>query len=214
MCRFILLASPEPYDMRELAVQFAHMCQQSKCLDGDWQGDGWGMAWQDHEGAWQRHRSLAPIWTDADALADLPPTHHLIIHARAASFPYQKGHLSYNQPYVHGSHAFVFNGLIKGVRLPRKVPGSIGAAKIWWLVREQLDQGTPLQQALDHVYDLLAEHSSRIQACNMGLSNGREYVFCNGNPGGLDYYQIYQAQQDALHMASSEPFGDYAWHTS
>ncbi len=214
MCRFILLASPEPCDMREFAAQFAQMCQRSNCLDGDWQGDGWGLAWLDDNAAWQRHRSLEPIWTEPEAVQDIPLTRHLVMHARAASFPHQKGRIGYNQPYVHGAHAFVFNGLIKGVKLPRKVPGSIGAAKIWWLVREQLEQGASPQQALDHVYALLAEHSRAIQGCNLGLSNGQDYAFYNGNPSGLEYYQLHQAQHDTLRMVCSEPFGDYTWHTS
>jgi hypothetical protein len=29
-----------------------------------------------------------------------------------------KGHIAYNQPYVWGAYAFVFNGFIQGVRIP------------------------------------------------------------------------------------------------
>ena len=45
MCRFLLLSSDEPCEVREVMEQFARMCEQSTCLDGDWQGDGWGVAW-------------------------------------------------------------------------------------------------------------------------------------------------------------------------
>jgi hypothetical protein len=169
------------------------------------------MAWWHAQGAWHVHRSLAPIWTEMDAVQHLPPTRHLVVHARSASFPQHKGNPAYTQPYVHEPYAFVFNGLITGVRLSWKVPGAIGAEKVWYLVRQQLDQGVPPQHALQQVYTFLACHSRDIRACNMGLSNGREYVFYNGNPSGTAYYQLYQAQRDPLRMVCSEPFGTWAW---
>ena len=214
MCRFLLRSSSQPHDPRDEVVHFARMCQHSHCLDGDWQGDGWGVAWWQDGTGWQRYRSVAPIWTEMEALPDLPPTRHLVVHARAASFPQHKGKLVYSQPYVWESYAFVFNGLIKGVRLPRKVPGSIGAAKIWHLVQEQLQRGAPLQTALQHVYTTLEEHSSVIQACNMGLSDGQTFAFYNGNPSGNDYYQLHQVHDGSLRMVCSEPFGTWQWQTA
>ena len=79
-----------------------------------------------------------PIWTEIDAIQHLPPTRHLLVHARSASFAHHKGNITYSQPYVCAPYAFVFNGFLKGVRLPRRVPGAIGAEKIWSLVQEQL----------------------------------------------------------------------------
>ena len=149
MCRFLLLAAPAPCDMRPFVVQFAQMCQRSTGLAGEgWQGDGWGVAlWHDRDG-WQVKHSVAPIWTETDALQHLSPTRHLLVHARSASFAHHKGNIAYSQPYVYRSYAFVFYGFLKGVRLPRRVPGAIGAEKIWSLVQEQLAQDVPLQQAL------------------------------------------------------------------
>lgn len=213
MCRFLLISAPAAYDLRPFVAQFATMCAHSHGLDGSgWQGDGWGMAWQDAAAQWQVHRSVAPIWTETAVLSDvLPPTSHLLVHARSASFPQHVGDLAYCQPYVHGPYAFVFNGFLQGVRLPQRVPGAIGAEKIWALVQAQLAEGAPLQQALDTVYALLKRHSRRIQACNLGLSDGRTAAFTNGNPQGQAYYQLRQATHGALRMVCSEPFGDVAW---
>lgn len=212
MCRFILLAAPEPCDMRSLVAQFAEMCAHSHGLDGSgWQGDGWGIAWKDTAEQWQVQRSLAPIWTETAALVHLPPTRHLLVHARSASFAHHVGDLVYCQPYVQGAYAFVFNGFLQGVRLPRRVSGAIGAEKIWALVQEQLAWGQPPQQALAAVYALLERHSRHIQACNLGLSDGHTYAFYNGNPQGQPYYQLHQSRQDALHIVCSEPFGDWQW---
>jgi predicted glutamine amidotransferase len=213
MCRFLLLASPEPCDVQEIAVQFAEMCQHSTSPEGDRQDDGWGITWWQEHDRWQRHRSVAPIWAETQVMQHLPPTRHLLVHARSASFAQHKGDVAYNQPYVWGTYAFVFNGFIQGVRLPRRVPGKIGAEKIGYLVREQLRRGVPPQQALQRVYAMLAEHSREIRACNMGLSTGQDMASYNGNPSGASYYQLYHAQQDTLRMTCSEPFGTWEWRS-
>ena len=213
MCRFLLLSSEEPCEVGEVVEQFGRMCEQSTCLDGDWQGDGWGVAWWEEDAGWSLHRSLAPIWTEAEYGRRLSATRRLVVHARAASFPEHKGHLAFAQPYVHGPYAFVFNGLIAGVRPPRgmKMPGAIGAEKIWHLVRQRLDEGLALHEALAWVYAFLERRSRRIQACNMGLSDGRQAVSHNGNPTGLPYYQLHQAQRGGVRLICSEPFGDWPW---
>lgn len=211
MCRFLMLTAAAPHDVRHIVTQFAEMCRNSTSLEGDWQGDGWGLAWQQAPGEWQQHRSLAPIWTETAIMAQLPLTHHVVVHARSASFAEHKDNVEYNQPYVHGSHVFVFNGLVKGVHLPRRVPGAIGAQKIWYLIRQQLRQGNTPPQALAQVYALLDQHSREIRACNLGVSNGQEYWVWNGNPTGNPYYALHHAQDDALRMVSSEPFGEWTW---
>jgi predicted glutamine amidotransferase len=193
-------------------MQFADMCQHSTGLhDEGWQGDGWGVTWWHDREGWQVQHAVAPIWTAIDTVQHLPPTRHLLVHARSASFAQHKGNLAYCQPYVRGPYAFVFNGFLRGVRLPRRVPGAIGAEKICFLVQEQLAQGRTPQQALAAVYAMLAQHSRDIQACNMGLSDGQTYAFYNGNPHGHPYYQLRQAHQGALYIICSEPFGAWEW---
>jgi len=212
MCRFLLLTAPTPCDIRPFVVQFAAMCQQSMGLSGEgWQGDGWGVAWQDDQQRWQAQHSIAPIWTAIARLQALPPTRHLLAHARSASFPHHKGNIAYSQPYIVGSHAFVFNGFLQGVRLPRRVVGAIGAEKIWTLVQEQLAQGVALAPALETVYAMLARHSRAIQACNLGLSDGQTYAWYNGNPRGAVYYQLQQTSVGMLQLVCSEPFGPWPW---
>lgn len=212
MCRFLLLSAPTIQDMRPFIQQFAQMCEHSKGLEGGgWQGDGWGVAWQDAQNGWCVQRSLEPIWTEPDTIVQLPASRHVLVHARSASFPHHKGNMAYIEPYVQGRYAFVFNGFLKGVKLPRPVPGAIGAEKIWHLAQEQIAQGATLSQALANVYALLKTHSRAIQACNMALSDGQSYAFYNGNPRGLGYYQLRQATQGTIHIVASEPFGAWEW---
>lgn len=214
MCRFLPLTSQEPCEVGHIVRPFAQMCQQSRGMAGDWQGDGWGVAWWEEGQGWQRHRDIAPIWTESDVMQNLPQTRQLVVHARSASFAHHRGSVDYNQPYLWGDYAFVFNGFIQGVRLPRRVPGNIGAEKIRCLVQERLQQGASPQQTLEDVFNLLVRHSREIRACNLGLSNGREYVTYNGNPSGASYYQLHHVQHDALRMVSSEPFGTWEWRSS
>jgi predicted glutamine amidotransferase len=212
MCRFLLLTISAPCDLRSFVVQFAEMCQHSTGLSGEgWQGDGWGVAWRDDYDAWQVQHSIAPIWTETHRLQAIPPTRHLLAHARSASFSHHKGNIALSQPYVSGPYAFVFNGFLKGVRLPRRLPGTIGAEKIWALVREKLAQGDSLAQALETVYTVLARHSRDIQACNLGVSDGHTYAWYNGNPHGQAYYQLQQSRVGALQIVCSEPFGPWTW---
>lgn len=214
MCRFLLLVAPTPCALRQVVVQFARMCQRSSGPDGrGWQGDGWGVAWWHERDGWQVQRSGAPIWTETAALERLPATRHLLVHARSASFAHHKGNPAYSQPYVFGPYAFVFNGFLRGVRLPRRVPGAIGAEKIGFLVQERLAQGLAPARALAAVYAMLARHSRDMRACNMGLSDGHTWTFYNGNPHGHPYYQLHQASHGALHMVCSEPFGRWQWRS-
>lgn len=212
MCRFLVLSAPRAQDMRPFVHQFARMCEHSKGLDGGgWQGDGWGIAWWDAQHGWSVQRSLEPIWNELEAIEHLPQSRHVIVHARSASFPHHKGNLAYIEPYIQGRYAFVFNGFLKGVRLPRAIPGAIGAEKIWNLVQEQIAQGITLSQALATVYALLQQHSRAIQACNMAVSDGQSYALYNGNPRGLGYYQLRYTTHENVHLIASEPFGVWEW---
>ena len=213
MCRFMLLASAAPTAVHETVLQFAQMCRRSTDHAGDWQGDGWGVAWWYEPAGWCLYRSVLPIWTEPQVIRRLPATRHLLVHARSASFAEHKGDVSYNQPFIAGPYAFVFNGMLKGVRFPRKVSGAIGAEKIWMLVRAQFRLGVPLPQALAQVYAQLERHSREIRACNLGVSNGQEYAWYNGNPQGQAYYQLRCTRADTWRMVSSEPFGSWPWQT-
>ena len=211
MCRFLLLHAQETDAVHQVAQAFAQMCQHSTGPEGSAQGDGWGVAWRHDDGQWRLHRSVAPIWTETQVLQQLPLTRHVVVHARRASFARHQGEVLYNQPYLWENYAFVFNGFVKGVKLRQPVPGTIGAEKIWYLVRQQLQRGAAPADALERVYTLLSRHSRELRACNMGLHNGQELVVYNGNPSATPYYDLHHVYQTGLRMIGSEPFGHWAW---
>lgn len=211
MCRFLLVKSEKKINPQELLNQFAAMCQKSRAPDDDWQGDGYGIAWKER-GQWKLTKSLLPIWKDKDSFSKIPTTNLLVVHARSAGFPQHKGNIDYNQPYLDGSLCFVFNGLIRGVTIQRKLKGEIGAQKIFNLIVEELDSGKP-DEVLKTVDKLIVENSKKITGLNIGLvKDNRFYALCRYD-GNKDYFSLHYAKDDEVTLLCSEPIGKYDWKT-
>ena len=203
MCRFLLVKSKKPLKPKELLIKFAEMARKSRADDGDRQDDGWGMAWVDNQKQWQLKKSLFPIWKKVNSFDNFPSTKIFVVHARSASFPKDKGILAYNQPYIDGEYSFVFNGLLRRVSLP-KVPGDIGAEKIWYLLKRELKKNN-VHHALEKTKKLLLENSKEIVAFNIGLatSKGKIYSSCyfTKHP---EYYQLHTLKNQSLETICSE----------
>jgi len=210
MCRFLLMKAHTAISPVALLQSFADMAQQSHGADGVWQGDGWGITWLDGEERWQLHKSLAPIWLDRTGFTALPASRLFLVHARSASFPHHKDVIDYNQPYHDEQYAFVFNGLLRGVKLPQRVAGQIGAQKIWRLLQNYLTTQPPVA-ALTQLHTTLVAHTQEVKALNIGLmdKNGG-YTFCSfaTNP---DYYTLQSHRSAKLQMICSEPLAGYAF---
>ena len=202
MCRFLLAKSEKSFNPNSLIKKFAEMSKASKAYDGDSQGDGCGVSWMD-KGKWQTKTSIKPIWESTTLFSDIPSTTNVIVHARSASFPKHKGVLEYNQPYVYKNYAFVFNGLLKGVALPYQLEGTIGAQKIWSLLKKFLVAFSPNESLLRTV-DILNKHTKTIQALNIGLSDRENiYFYCqyNSHP---HYYNLRVHTSDDMKVVCSE----------
>lgn len=204
MCRFLLAKSAKPFDPQPILIAFSNMAKKSKALDGDWQGDGWGMSFLDEQNTWQTYHALPPIWEDHEHFKIAQNTKKLVIHARSASFPSQKGVLAYNQPYHTKANVFVFNGLLKGVSFPHPIPGTVGAQKIWHLLQQHLTE-KPAEQAFKQTIEDLKQYTTTIQALNLGFSDGINcfaYTSFNQHP---EYYQLQQGEIDNVTFVVSEP---------
>ena len=209
MCRFLLIKSQTAIQPAELLQKFSAMAKNSKTFDGDWQGDGWGVSWKNENG-WSLKKSLKPIWEDEAVFTIIPASTHFLIHARSASFPHHKDIIEFNQPYIAGTYAFVFNGLLKGVALPHPVEGKIGAQKIWNILQEYLQNNSP-ETSLELVKEYLLKHTKFIQALNIGLSDGvNNYGLCQygANP---EYYSLHSYRSDSLSLLSSEPLEGFSF---
>lgn len=214
------------------------MCENSLAPDGDWQGDGWGIAWKennirvrplrrlrsDPESKWEIYKSLKPIWNDKSTFSNFPETNNFAVHARSAGFPQDKGIIEYNQPYVSDDMCFVFNGMIKGVKIDKPLIGKIGAQKIFSLIQNvilsdpELIEGESkdpyrISKALRTVDKLILASSQKILGMNIGLTKDNKfYILCeyDNNP---TYFGIRFHQDAEISIVCSEPIGKYDWET-
>lgn len=210
MCRFLLAKTPTPSDHNQLLKDFVQMAKKSKTTEGDRQGDGWGYSWLDENNTWQSYHSLKPIWQDDRSLPLVPPTTQLIVHARSASFERHKGKLSYNQPYLEKKYAFVFNGLIKGVKLKHQVPGEIGAQKIFNLILQNLQTQTP-ESALKKVHHFIKSNSKEVKGFNIGFSDSHNIYCLSDYSSNKKYFQLHYFNGEKIKIICSEQIGDFNW---
>jgi len=203
-----MVKSRRPIRPADLLRRFAEMAERSRSIDGDRQGDGWGIGRLDEMGEWMGFWSLSPVWEEASSFDEIPAGRLFLIHARSASFPHQKGRLDYNQPYLSKGRAFVFNGLLRGVSLKKPVPGDIGAQKIWNLFETLKPSASPARR-LSALIRSLEENSKQISALNLGLAGARgAYAYCRSGPSG-DYYRLQAAETPQLRMICSESLSGF-----
>lgn len=188
------------------------MVKKSRALDGDWQGDGWGIAYKILDTRykiqkWRVYKSLKPIWENEDAFGKFPKTDLFLVHARSASFEKDRGVIEFNQPYIYKNYAFVFNGLLRGVKLPMKVSGRIGAEKIWSLLRRYLRLGGG--KALEATCELIIKNTKEVAALNIGLCDGQDFFTYSRFASHPQYYQLWRSKSPDLEIIASEKIGKY-----
>ncbi|HVN75999.1 MAG TPA: hypothetical protein VMT19_06755 [Thermoanaerobaculaceae bacterium] len=210
MCRFLVARCAAPFDPRDLVAEFAVMAEASRSPDGDRQGDGWGVAWLDDGGRWQRHRSLAPIWEDSPSEACPRATRGVAVHARSASFPGDRGDLEHNQPYLLDGHAFVFNGLLTGVSLPGRRRGEIGAQRIAALLGAFLKRLSPAE-AVGRLQRVLEERSRRIPALDLAIVGSAGVVALSRFTSHPEYYRLHACADGAVEAVCSQPLDGRPW---
>ena len=210
MCRFLLARSEKPINPQPLLQDFAGMCKMCRAPDGDWQGDGYGIASQ-KDGRWLLHKSLKPIWQDEDKFSKVGATNLLIAHARSAGFPQHKGIINYNQPYVKDTMCFVFNGMIRGVQLSIPLEGKIGAQKIFSLLLNEA-KNRSIEEALQSVRSLILANSQKIEGMNIGLvQEGRLYALCE-YAENTNYFNLHFVQNSGISLICSQPISGYRWN--
>jgi predicted glutamine amidotransferase len=203
MCRFLLASSEEKMNPKQLLETFAQACEKSIAPNGDLQEDGWGVAWLDKNNKWHSKKSLHPIWKDTDSFSSVPETRLLVVHARSATFPKEKGEITYNQPYISGNYCFVFNGALKGVTLTRPIPGKIGAQKIWWLLKEALERNS-VADSLNKLKNFLEMHSREVTALNVGIATPDVIAAMCNYAKHPDYYSLNYADNGVKIICSEE----------
>lgn len=104
----------------------------------------------------------------------------------------------------------MFNGLLRGVKLPQRVAGSIGAQKIWTLLQHYLTTQPPLD-ALTQLRETLIAHTQELKALNIGLMDKHGgYAFCSFTTSP-DYYTLPLHRSPQLQVICSEPLTGYTF---
>ena len=217
MCRFLLVRSKNKFRPEKLLQDFALMCKDSHAPDGDLQGDGWGIAVKykeqrtnNKEQIWKTYKSLKPVWEERDKFQEFAETDIFVVHARSSGFLQHKGDIEYNQPFIQDELCFVFNGMIKGVKIGRKLSGKIGAQKIFSLILEE-KKSNSIKDVLMNVDKLLLGNSEKIIGMNIAVvQENKFYILCEYEKN-RNYFGVRYFQNDEMTLICSEPIGNYEW---
>ncbi len=160
MCRLLTIRSQTPFAIGPHLEKFAHIAKNSK----EYQGHGWGCAYQDPAGRWQFYRNIKPVWQDD--LSRFGETTLLVAHARSA-FEDRDIVVENNMPFFDGRTVYIFNGELRGVKIREE--GRIGAEKIFNFIR-RFDKGDTLQ-ALSKAVGIIKNRTRHIRGMNIIMVN-------------------------------------------
>ena len=160
MCRLLTIRSKTPFAIGPHLEKFAHIAKNSK----EYQGHGWGCAYQDPAGRWQFYRNINPVWQDD--LSRFSETTLLVAHARSA-FEDRDIVVENNMPFFDGRTVYIFNGELRGVKIREE--GRIGAEKIFNFIR-RFDKGDTLQ-ALSKAVGIIKNRTRHIRGMNIIMVN-------------------------------------------
>ena len=193
MCRILAVRGCEPFATAPLLERFAAMARASR----EYQGDGWGLAWDDGRG-WQTYHSLAPVWEeDASKFGD---ARMLLVHARSA-FRNEGICVENNMPFLAGGIAFAFNGELHGVRIRER--GRIGAEKVFNTIRRATNGD--LATGLARAAALIRARTRHVRAMNIVLCDNARIVAHCEFAELPDYFTLHVARDDGRVAVCSEP---------
>ncbi len=196
MCRLLVVRSENPFDPRDHLERFAAVCRLSK----EYQGHGWGCAWEDSRGGWGLYRNISPVWEDDRSR--FPRTSLFVAHARSA-FEDRDIVVENNMPFTDGERIFIFNGELRGVRIREE--GRIGAEKLFNFIR-RFDRGD-LLEALRKAVGIVRNRARSIKAMNIILVKGRSIYVSTFFSEDEDYFTMRYREGREL-VICSEPFPD------
>jgi glutamine amidotransferase len=205
MCRLLAITSSVPIDATAILAEFAARCRASK----EYQGHGWGVAQAngderdvprpdrdegvphrlDRGFAWQRYRSVRPIWEDE--WPRFGPARTWIVHARSA-FRNEGVVVANNMPFLADDLAFAFNGELRGVRL--QAPGDTGAARLLHLLsRFRAAADGNVLDALVRLDRVVSQRSDYVRALNV-VAADRDRVYVHSHYSeDAEYFTLHTA---------------------
>jgi len=194
MCRLLTIRSKTPFAIGPHLEKFAHIAQNSR----EYQGHGWGCAYQDLAGHWQFYRNINPVWQDD--LSRFDETTLLVAHARSA-FEDRDIVVENNMPFFDGRTVYIFNGELRGVKIREE--GRIGAEKIFNYIR-RFDKGDTLQ-ALSRAVGIIKNRTRHIRGMNIIMVNEKGIFVSSYFTEDESYFTMSSREEDGL-IICSDPY--------
>jgi predicted glutamine amidotransferase len=206
MCRFAVSFSRLPTSIADFLSNFAEVAEKNPAPDGDKQEDGWGVAYRRGE-KWKNHKSTLPIWQQKSVFDQFPSTRKIAVHARSASFSWQKNMISANQPYHQDGLLFVFNGMIKKIKLSLVPPleGEVGAKKIFSLLLRLKKSFGDEKKAIEKTFYLIKKNSEQIYGFNLALVGENKFYVFSYYTCFPDYYRLWYLKEKQKIVVASNP---------
>ncbi len=200
MCRLLLIKSKNSFDIKNQLKKFSRVAHSSP----EYQGNGWGCAYISGD-SWKLYKDLIPIWEDD--LGQFGHTTLLIAHARSAGDD-EPIAIECNMPYNHNNFMYVFNGFLKGVRLP--ADGVIGSEKVFnYILRFH---NSDLFEAFSRGLEIIRKRSEYIKALNIVMTDKEQVCVCSIYSENKDYYTLFSKTSNDTLMICSAPFpGENDW---
>jgi glutamine amidotransferase len=181
-------------------VKFAHIAKNSK----EYQGHGWGCAYQNPAGHWQFYRNIRPVW-EGD-LSRFGETTLLVAHARSA-FQDKDIVVENNMPFFDGRTVYIFNGELRGVKIREE--GRIGAEKIFNYIR-RFDRGNT-RQALEKAVAIIKKRTRHIRGMNIIMVNETGIFVSSYFTEDESYFTMSYRQGDDLTICSDPYPSEKNW---
>lgn len=194
MCRLLTVRSQTPFALGPHLEKFAHIAKNSK----EYQGHGWGCAYQDPAGHWQFYRNIKPVWEDD--LSRFGKTTLLVVHARSA-FEDKDIVVENNMPFFDGRTVYIFNGELRGVKI--RAEGRIGAEKIFNYIR-RFDRGNT-RQALERAVAIIKKRTRHIRGMNIIMVNATGIFVSSYFTEDESYFTMSYREGDDL-IICSDPY--------
>ena len=201
MCRLLTVKSATPFDIAPHLERFADITRNSK----EYQGHGWGCAYQDEKTGWRIYRNINPVWEDN--FSRFGTTRLLVAHARSA-FEDKEIVVENNMPFFDGRTVFIFNGELRGVKI--REAGRIGAEKIFNYIR-RFDNGDT-RQALDKAFGIIKKRTRHIRGMNIIMVNETGIFVSSYFSEDRDYFTLRFREGRELVICSAAYPGEDNWH--
>jgi glutamine amidotransferase len=179
---------------------FAAIARNSK----EYQGHGWGCAYQDETAAWKFYKNIKPVWEDDFSRFD--KTTLLVAHARSA-FEDRDIVVENNMPFFDGRTVYIFNGELRGVKIREE--GRIGAEKIFNYIR-RFDRGNT-GEALKKAIGIIKKRTRYIRGMNIIMANGDGIFVSSYFTEDEEYFTLRYSQGEQLVICSAPYPAVYNW---